>query len=94
MFFYTIIMLVRGMAALRVKLNVECLHAPHRVIGKQRIGPHFAAVPQDYVCLVRASNGVFRLRFLQERGQRCFQPRGDLPEGRHRWDRLAAFDLA
>ena len=93
-FRHTIIVLVRGTVAAQVKLNVECLHAPHWIIGEHWVRFYFPAVPQNHVCLLWASNGVFRLRLLQESGQWCFQPRGDLPKGCHCWNRLAAFDLA
>ena len=33
-FLHAVIMLVRGMAAIRVKFDVEGFHAPHRVIGE------------------------------------------------------------
>ncbi len=33
-FLYAVTMLVRGMAAVRVKFDVEGFHAPHRVIGE------------------------------------------------------------
>lgn len=33
-FLHTVIVLVRGMAAIWVKFDVECFHAPHRVIGE------------------------------------------------------------
>ena len=33
-FLHAVIVLVRGMAAVRVKFDVECFHAPHRVIGE------------------------------------------------------------
>lgn len=33
-FLHTVIVLVRGMAAIRVKFNVESFHTPHRVIGE------------------------------------------------------------
>ena len=33
-FLHTVIVLVRGMEAIRVKFDVECFHAPHRVISE------------------------------------------------------------